>query len=180
MGETRSSIGLAIVVIAAAVCLGLGIFGPCVAISPGFGEYSPMVRLLKPDLTVTTQFSLFQSIGQLAKGGHGFLAVVVFLFSVAFPLGKLTVFWVSVLECHRPSRVQRGLRAADRLGKFSMADVFVIALLVVTIKGLPGGTRVSLGWGFWCFSAAVLLSLVIPLCLKMRLAEGSRGSGDRA
>ena len=57
------------------------------------------------------------------------------------------------------------------LGKFSMVDVFVIALLVVTIKGLPGGTRVSLGWGFWCFATAVLLSLAIPVWLKARIAE---------
>jgi len=43
-----------------------------------------------------------------------------------------------------------------------MLDVLVIALLVIAIKGLPGGSTVTLGSGFYCFTFSVLLALVLP------------------
>ena len=35
----------------AAGLLGLGLFAPCMTLHPAFGEITPLVRLLKPDLT---------------------------------------------------------------------------------------------------------------------------------
>jgi uncharacterized paraquat-inducible protein A len=44
-----------------------------------------------------------------------------------------------------------------------MLDVFVLAVLVVAIKGLPGGSRVAIEWGAAAFCASVLLSIYISL-----------------
>jgi hypothetical protein len=39
----------------------------------------------------------------------------------------------------------------------------VLAVLVVAIKGLPGGSRVAIEWGAAAFCASVLLSIYISL-----------------
>jgi hypothetical protein len=41
-----------------------------------------------------------------------------------------------------------------------MLDVMVIGLLVLAIKGLPGGSEVRLGWGIGAFTASVGMALV--------------------
>lgn len=146
--------------------LGLGIFGPCLQIVPGFGDYSPLVRVLKPDLTVPTSFSLFGGIKLMAEGGNMGLASVVFAFSVLFPVSKVSVFWIAANDTPRHPTFKKAFRVATTLGKFSMVDVFVIALLVVAIKGLPGNTQVKLQWGFWCFCFSVMGTLAIPFLLK--------------
>lgn len=154
-----------LLVLVSTICLGLGIFAPCFTLNPGFGDYSPLIRILKPDLTHPSAFSLFSGIASIYHGGHAPLAIVVFTFSIVFPIAKLTVYWVAALDSPAHPHFTRIVHAAHHLGKFSMVDVFVIALLVITIKGLPGGTRVELQWGFWCFCAAVILSLLIALML---------------
>ena len=47
-----------------------------------------------------------------------------------------------------------------------MLDVFVLAVLVVAVKGLPGGSRVLIEWGAAAFCASVLLSIYISLHLR--------------
>ncbi len=155
-----------ILVLATTALLALGIFSPCFILNPGFGDYSPLVRLLKPDLTHPSQYSLFDGITQLAWGGNAYLAILLFVFSVVFPAAKLTVYWIAALDSPRHPRFAKTVIIAHHLGKFSMVDVFVIALIVIAIKGLPGGTRVDLQWGFWCFCAAIILSLMLPVILE--------------
>jgi uncharacterized paraquat-inducible protein A len=46
------------------------------------------------------------------------------------------------------------------IGKLAMADVFLIALYIVVIKGVGIG-RVETGWGLYMFTACILASIVI-------------------
>lgn len=46
------------------------------------------------------------------------------------------------------------------IGKLAMADVFLIALYIVVIKGVGFG-RVETGWGLYMFTACILASIVI-------------------
>jgi uncharacterized paraquat-inducible protein A len=55
---------------------------------------------------------------------------------------------------------------AHHAGKFSMLDVFVVGLIVLAIKGLPGGSRVTLGWGVAAFAASVILSMVAAIIIQ--------------
>lgn len=155
-------------VITATILLGLGIFGPCLKILPGFGGYSPVVRVLKPELTEPVRYSLFDGITHLARGGHWLLAAILFAFSIVFPLAKLSTYWVASLESPEHPWFRTAVKGAGHLGKFSMVDVFVIAWLVITIKGLPGTSQVFLQWGFWCFCGAILTSLIIPFAIIPR------------
>ncbi|MFN3973076.1 MAG: paraquat-inducible protein A [Gemmobacter sp.] len=48
------------------------------------------------------------------------------------------------------------------IGRFAMADVFLIAVYVALFKGIGGGT-ISLGWGLHLFTACVIASLVLSM-----------------
>ena len=102
----------------------------------------------------------------MAHEGNWMLAILVFSFSIIFPVAKLSVYWIAAIDSPDDGAFKRVMKVASMLGKFSMVDVFVITLLVVAIKGLPGNTQVQIQWGFWCFCAAILLSLVVPFALK--------------
>jgi len=52
------------------------------------------------------------------------------------------------------------LPVLDLLGKLAMADVFLIALYVVLVKGI-GLARVETAWGLYLFTGCVLASIMI-------------------
>lgn len=65
------------------------------------------------------------------------------------------------------------LPALEFLGKLAMADVFLIALYIVVVKGV-GMARVETAWGLYLFSACVLASIAIGY-----LTQKSRGKPAR-
>ena len=151
---------------AAAVLLGAGLAGPCMAVQPAFGKLDGWVRLLKPDLARPTQYSVVGGIVTLARNGNLALGLLLLAFSVVFPTVKLAVMAgaTAALADGRPSGAM--MKFAHHAGKFSMLDVFVVGLIVLAIKGLPGGSRVTLGWGVAAFSASVVLSLVAGMGIQ--------------
>ena len=48
------------------------------------------------------------------------------------------------------------------LGKLAMADIFLISLYIVIVKGIGIG-RVETAWGLWLFTFCVLLSLAVSI-----------------
>jgi len=59
-----------------------------------------------------------------------------------------------------------------------MLDVFVLAVLVIAVKGLPGDSKVVIEWGAAAFCASVLLSIYISLHIKEMPDEPERISVD--
>ncbi len=62
---------------------------------------------------------------------------------------------------------RRTLPALEILGKLAMADVFLIALYVVLVKG-AGYVTVETGWGLYLFTACVLTSIGISHLTRRR------------
>jgi paraquat-inducible protein A len=58
------------------------------------------------------------------------------------------------------------MKIMEKLGKWSMLDVFVIASLVVCFKGFPGGTHIQVQWGIYLFALSVLLSMLATQAVK--------------
>ena len=58
------------------------------------------------------------------------------------------------------------------MGKLAMADVFLIALYIVVVKGVGIG-KVETAWGLYLFNACILASILISAmtCRKERSAE---------
>ncbi|MEM6466695.1 MAG: paraquat-inducible protein A [Pseudomonadota bacterium] len=86
------------------------------------------------------------------------LAVLVSLLALVAPYAKT----LALAALHLGKLPDRHLPLLAWLGKLAMADVFLIALYVVVIKGIGVG-RVEIAWGLYLFTACILASLAISL-----------------
>lgn len=101
---------------------------------------------------------------ELADGGNTLVAVLIVTFSVVIPVGKLLLQAAAVLA---PATLTAPLLALNgALSKWSMADVFVMAMLVAWLAGKAsahdGGLLImqaELGRGFWFFLAYCLFAI---------------------
>ena len=66
----------------------------------------------------------------------------------------------------------RALPTLTWLGKLAMADIFLISLYIVIVKGIGIG-RVETAWGLWLFTFCVLLSLAVSI-FTSRLLNATR------
>jgi len=124
-----------------------------------------LVGLHLPVLTVRklwqiNTFSVISGIINLWQGGYYILSFIIFFFSVIFPvvkLGTLFVIWSIRLEDYQRKWLLRGL---GLLGKWSMLDVFVTAIIIVSIKlGVLASAKAEVG--IYCFAASILLAMLV-------------------
>ncbi|MCD1626358.1 MAG: paraquat-inducible protein A [Paracoccaceae bacterium] len=87
-----------------------------------------------------------------------FLALIVTVFALVAPITKTALLAL----VHFRLLSHNALPALALLGKLAMADIFLIALYIVTAKGLGVG-RIEVAWGLYLFSACILASLVLSL-----------------
>ena len=103
--------------------------------------------------------SLWSALQQLIAEREWGLVVILGLFSVVFPI--LKIVWLFVLwnlEAAGSDRHRRHLHWLALFARWSMLDVFVVALLVVTVKlGALAQARVELG--IYAFAASVVLTM---------------------
>ena len=93
-----------------------------------------------------------------------FLGVVVFVFSIVIPFGKVVVCLLGAIY---PTKKNLGPRLAAYISKYAMADVFIVSLVVVLIKADQLVYRFRIEEGFWFFFAAVIASWVSALLLTI-------------
>lgn len=60
---------------------------------------------------------------------------------------------------------RRVLPTLHFLGKLAMADIFLLALYIVVIKGIGVG-RVETGWGLYAFTGCILASFAISFATE--------------
>jgi paraquat-inducible protein A len=106
-------------------------------------------------------FSLASGIFHLLKEGEPLLFVVVFSFSILMPAWKMVLLYRLLHARERDTaRCQRQLHVLSFLGKWSMLDVFVVAILVVTVK-LGAVANITVHLGIYVFTLAVLASMLL-------------------
>ena len=134
------------------------------------GLFAPMMTL-KKFLFLKNEVSIYTGlIGLFEEGQYG-LFLIILVFSVCFPLVKifsLAYVWYGESAA---ARRQMLLRRIEALGRWSMLDVFVVALLVVTIK-LGLFADVDVHAGIYLFAASVLASMAASLSIS-RLVHAS-------
>ena len=153
-------------IIVSSVALGIGMTAPTITITPGAGELTFLVELLSPRELEPRSYSILGVIETLFDGGDWFLAAVLSIFSILFPVTKLGFYWLSVCGAGAWKSPWGILEGVDRLGKFSMAEVFLLALIAFGLKDLPGDSRVQVEYGIYVFFASVLLGLLISISIK--------------
>ncbi len=124
------------------------------------GIASPLITLNKFILIENT-FSIFSGTLELFNEGRFFLFFVISIFSILLPVLKIIVLArVLSLKPEQISNAGRYLHWMHIVGKWSMLDVFVVAVLVVTVK-LGAVASVDTRFGLYAFTAAVLLTMYI-------------------
>ncbi|MDH3474484.1 MAG: paraquat-inducible protein A [Rhodospirillales bacterium] len=105
------------------------------------------------------RISILEGAAELwQQDSYLFFAVIV-VFSILFPILKLALalyLWYRVDA--RSARLGHSLGWIERLGRWSMLDVFVVALTVVAIK-ISIIADVAMHWGIYAFTGAIVLSL---------------------
>ncbi len=147
---------------AAHLLLGVGLFAPCMTVTPKMGEYTGLARwlgLIKEPET----YSIFSGVRAMINGSNPLLGWVVLFFSVVLPLSKLVILRASLAAMSRGHPPPAAQRVASAVSKYSRVDVFVIALLIVASKSFPGGTTIDVRWGAFAFAGAALLSIGVSL-----------------
>lgn len=138
-----------------------------------------LAGLFLPAITVralifSRELSLFESVIGFLESGEYFLFAVTFPFTILFPLAKiLTGIALWYLVETRGYFSYRVLAWLAGLSKWSMLDVFVIALMVLLADGRLL-TSADIHAGVVVFAVAVLLSTFAIRRLNLAVARGRR------
>lgn len=104
------------------------------------------------------QISVYHGLIILWRAGELFLFLILFVFTICFPIVKLTAMLVLWLYPRlETGHARKMFRFVSNMGKWSMLDVFVIAILVLTIKS-SGVAHIRVGDGFFLFFFSVMLT----------------------
>ncbi|MFK7888156.1 MAG: paraquat-inducible protein A [Gammaproteobacteria bacterium] len=120
--------------------------------------------------------SIMETVRELAGNGHLLVAFLVALFSVVVPVikGALTVY--GNVGAITPQRLKAS-RIASAISKWSMADVFVIAIFIAFLAARATQNSNELvrfdadfGQGFYFFGAYCILSIASASLMPRRAA----------
>ncbi len=104
------------------------------------------------------EYSLLSAIVAFWEKRHYSLFALLLCFTVLFPFAKIAAgLWLFYLASPDPRRLKGWVGALSMLSKWSMLDVFIIAVLVLALEGSLI-TAASLGAGIGLFAGSVLLS----------------------
>lgn len=124
--------------------------------------FAPLLRAgLLPffDLSEISVISGLQALWQKDVG----LALLVTVFAIFAPYLKT----IGLALMHFGLLSHRVAPMLHVLGKLAMADVFLIALYIILVKGI-GLARVETAWGLYLFTGCVLASLVLSVAAARR------------
>ncbi len=144
---------LSIAIVAASVCLALGVS-------------QPIIKLTR-FVFWSSEHSLMTTVWVLIHENQLFLGITVLIFSIVFPVLKL--FYLVIVSTLPASEIRKlgfRLRALEWLGKWSMHDVLVMALMIFFIKSQSVYDAASLT-GVYFFTAAVVLMILAYSWLRI-------------
>ncbi|MCF6153151.1 paraquat-inducible protein A [Candidatus Kuenenia stuttgartiensis] len=124
----------------------------------------PTLKLAKV-IFFTNTYSIWDGVWELWKSNHIGLAVIIFFFSIVFPCVKLIgllFVWFVPLE---PEGRKRFLYWSGILGKWSMLDVFIVAILVILIKTRDIADA-NAQIGIYFFACAIMLSIAATMMIE--------------
>ena len=138
-----------------------------------FGVTLPAIQLTKLYLW-TDRHSILSAIEALYLDKEYFLAGLIGLFSIIIPACKLAfLLLVTTFSTTRPANRERTLERLESLGKWSMMDVLVLALMVfyVNASSLADATALP---GVYCYAGSVFLTMLAYTIAKNGLTARPR------
>ncbi len=139
------------------------------------GVTAPLLTLEKMYFFENT-ITLFSTITGLFSQKEWFLFIVIALFSLCVPVIKIaSLVLILNLEYQKNSFLDKALHIIEMVGKWSMLDVFVVALLLVSVK-LGVLAKVEVHYGLSVFAASVLLTMGLSVWIhKLSIKRDNKG-----
>lgn len=147
--------------------LGLSLLVSAVLLAAGWFMPVMTVRTL---LVFYDEVSIVEGALRLVESGDYLLVAIILTFTIVFPVCKLGLAFLvwRRLDFHAPAKgapdelahgeLGKALRWVELFSKWSMLDVFVVALVVVIVK-ISLVSDVTIHAGLYVFCAAVMLSM---------------------
>lgn len=152
----KSGIAISLLLIAALVLFTVGVTAP--------------LMTLEKLYFFENSVSMLSALKQLFDKGEWLLFTIIGLFSVCLPFIKIISLLAILHIPHQgDSALDKLLSWIERWGKWSMLDVFVVALLLVSVK-LGALAKVTVHYGLYAFAASVVITLVVSFWID-RLAR---------
>lgn len=117
--------------------------------------FAPLMRAAILPIFGMDEISLITGLQSLWESDAALALVVTFL-AIFAPYAK--TIGLALLHWNLLSR--KVLPALEILGKLAMADVFLIALYIVIVKG-AGYVTIETAWGLYLFTGCILASILI-------------------
>ena len=117
--------------------------------------FAPLMRAAILPIFGMDEISVITGLQSLWESDAALALVVTFL-AVFAPIAKV----VGVALVDFGLMVPRVLPALHALGKLAMADVFLLAIYIVLVKG-AGLVTVETAWGLYLFTGCILASLAL-------------------
>lgn len=123
------------------------------------GVFAP-VMTFKKLLFYKNTFSIHSGLMTLFKEGEYILFLIIFLFTILFPVVKIALLaLIHYFRVWPQEKRKKLLHSLSLVSKWSMLDVFIVALLVVAVRlGITG--KVDVRWGIYVFAVSVILSTI--------------------
>ncbi len=125
--------------------------------------FAPLMRAGLLPLFGLSEISVISGLQSLWQSDV-VLAMLVTVFALFAPYLKT----IGLALVHFDLASPRLLPALHLLGKLAMADVFLVALYIVVVKGV-GMATVETAWGLYLFTACILGSLAISILTGRRM-----------
>jgi uncharacterized paraquat-inducible protein A len=117
--------------------------------------FAPLMRAALLPIFGMDEISVITGLQSLWNS-DAVLALLVTFLAIFAPYAKT----IGLALLHFGLLSPRALPALEVLGKLAMADVFLIALYIVIVKG-AGMVTVETAWGLYLFTGCILASILI-------------------
>lgn len=130
------------------------------------------VPVLKQVVLKQDSKGVLSTIAALFTANQIFVGVLLLIFSVVTPTLKTVLTFLVLSGRDRTGAIAKFVKT---VGKWSMADVFVVALLLAIFSlGGDGLTDARLGIGLYFFAGYVILSLLAPQFMTLYKRSGEQ------
>ena len=129
--------------------------------------------LLTSTLLEKTESTILGGVIDLLGHGSYFVALVVFVASILIPIGKFLIigylsYVVKRARALQPHRCHHMLEVVEFIGRWSMIDVFVVAILSALVQ-LDAVATINPGIAAVSFALSVVFTMISAQSLDTRL-----------
>ncbi len=133
-----------------------------------FGVFAPLMTVKKAILFIPISgksASIADGLWQFLLDGSYVLFLIIFVFTIIFPLFKFYVLF-SLCRSNKKDRAktQHTLQRLASISKWSMLDVFVVAILIVAVK-IRSLLKVEVHYGLYVFSISIIMTMLLTYFL---------------